>query len=181
MRKIRLLICRQVPVGQKLLPWPWGGRAKVQSVTATKKGRGVPVREKTFMYSAMSITLKCSYSAGASLQRRFYMPVGSPVVSSTTTAREATSSSPKMGTGASRKSSLASIVRSMGALCTSRRCGPKKRASAYGNARNVTRSTLMGRFQVRQPLPANAVPIFSAKSCDRILSADSANLNFSFG
>src|SRR5882762_9671942 len=135
-----------------------------------RKG-GVPVREKTFTYFAMSITLKCSKSAGASLQRRFYMPAGSPVVSFTTTARKGTSSSPQMGTGASRKSSLASIVRRMGALCTSRRCGPKKRASAYGNARNVTRSALMGRFQVRQPLPANAVPTFSAKSCDRILSA----------
>jgi hypothetical protein len=45
----------------------------------------------------------------------------------------------------------------------------------------VTRSALMGRFQVRQPLPANAVPTFSAKSCDRILSADGANLNLSFG
>ena len=109
------------------------------------------------------------------------MPAASPVVSSTITARKGTSSSPKMGTGASRKSSLASTVRRMGALCTSRRCGPIERASAYGNARNVTRSALMGRFQVRQPFPANAVPAFSAKSCDRILSADIANLNLSFG
>src|SRR6266404_2934511 len=99
------------------------------------------------------------------------MPAGSPVVSSNTTARKGTLSSPKTGTGASRKSSPASIVRRMGALCTSRRCGPKKRASASGNARNVTRSARMGRFQVRQPLPANAVPTFSAKSCNRILSA----------
>src|SRR5882762_11236290 len=46
----------------------------------------------------------------------------------------------------------------MDALCTSRRCGPKERASAYGNVRNVTRSARMGSFQIRQPLPADAVP-----------------------
>jgi hypothetical protein len=45
----------------------------------------------------------------------------------------------------------------------------------------VTRSARMGSFQIRQPLPANAVPIFRTKSYDRILSADSANLNLSLG
>jgi hypothetical protein len=41
----RLLTCVRVPVGQKLLSSPWGGRGKVQPETATKKGRqGISTR-----------------------------------------------------------------------------------------------------------------------------------------
>jgi len=145
-------------VGQKLLPWPWGGRAKVQSKTATKRERqGTSTRKdlRVLCYEHHSeMRLECRTEPAET----FLYACREPGCFIHYSGSQGYFIEPTMGTGANRKSSLASIVRSMGALCTSRRCGPKKRASAYGNARNVTRSILMGRFQVRQPLPANAVP-----------------------
>ena len=106
------------------------------------------------MYFATSITLRCSQSSRASRQRRPRTPAGKPAVSSATTTRRGTSSRHKKPLRSSRKSSLAFVVRRTGTSCTSRRCSPKERASACGNAQNATESRQMGSCQIKHPLPA---------------------------
>jgi len=95
MRKIRLLKVAGVPVA-KNCSHGLGVEGQSPTETATKMGRQGTVREKTFTYFAMSITLRCSRVPERATET-FYMPAGSPVVSFTTTARKGTSSSPQMG------------------------------------------------------------------------------------
>ena len=117
------------------------------------------VRTNPFTYSATSITLRCSQSSRASLQRRPCMPAGSPVVSSATTPRKGISSRHKTRLRSSGKSSLAFVVRRTGTSCTLRRCSPKEKASACGNARSATEPRRMGTCQAKHPLPArNSLP-----------------------
>jgi len=148
-----------VPVGRKLLTSAWGGRAKVQPETATKMGRQGTSTRKDLHVLCYEHHAEMLLEYRSKPAETFVYACREPGCFITTRARKGTSSSPKMGRERAGNQAWRSLSEGWRVMYLAE-VRPKERVSAYGNARNVTRYALMGKFQVRQPLPANAVSNF---------------------